>query len=329
MTAPSASLARAPTRACGGSRRRSPTSISRATARSAARAGRAGARGRRRALGPPARGRRAARSPVGRRAVRRVVRRAASPRRRRLMAVAVDARARRRADQLRPHRDPGREPPPGAGLGRTTYFEQAVPPEPWEHAVRNPIRTGPDGSARVPDGPGLGIELDEAALERATIARVVAGSAVRDVSDAPHRTRGGIDAVRRTTGDRDGSLPRHRPGDRRRLPRRGRTGPGHRRARGGARADARRASHADRLAVHTADLADADQVRDDRAGGRRPAGRGRRPREQRGAPARSTRARRHGRRLRRDVRRERARPDAADAGRGPSVDRARHARARS
>ena len=63
--------------------------------------------------------------------------------------------------------------------GRTTYFEQPVPPEPWEHAVRNPIRTGPDGIARCPVGPGLGIELDEAALDRATIARVVAGSAVR------------------------------------------------------------------------------------------------------------------------------------------------------
>ncbi|HEY8018841.1 MAG TPA: enolase C-terminal domain-like protein [Actinomycetota bacterium] len=63
--------------------------------------------------------------------------------------------------------------------GRTTYFEQPVPPEPWEHAVLNPIRTGPDGIARCPVGPGLGIELDEAALDRATIARVVAGSAVR------------------------------------------------------------------------------------------------------------------------------------------------------
>jgi L-alanine-DL-glutamate epimerase-like enolase superfamily enzyme len=61
--------------------------------------------------------------------------------------------------------------------GRTTYFEQPVPPEPWEHAVLNPIRTGPDGTVRCPRGPGLGIELDEAALDRATIARVMAGSA--------------------------------------------------------------------------------------------------------------------------------------------------------
>ncbi len=44
-------------------------------------------------------------------------------------------------------------------FGRTTYFEQAVPVEPWEHGVRNPIHTGPDGRAHVPHGTGLGIEL--------------------------------------------------------------------------------------------------------------------------------------------------------------------------
>ena len=30
-------------------------------------------------------------------------------------------------------------------FGRTSYFEQAVPPEPFEHGVRTPIRTGQDG----------------------------------------------------------------------------------------------------------------------------------------------------------------------------------------
>jgi L-alanine-DL-glutamate epimerase-like enolase superfamily enzyme len=60
-------------------------------------------------------------------------------------------------------------------FGRTTYFEQAVPPEPFEHGVRTPIRTGEDGIARAPDGPGLGIDLDDTALEDATIALATAG----------------------------------------------------------------------------------------------------------------------------------------------------------
>ncbi len=60
-------------------------------------------------------------------------------------------------------------------FGRTTYFEQAVPVEPWEHAVRNPIHTGPDGRAHVPHGTGLGIELDQDMVEAATIERVAVG----------------------------------------------------------------------------------------------------------------------------------------------------------
>ena len=51
-------------------------------------------------------------------------------------------------------------------FGRTSYFEQAVPPEPFEHGVRTPIRTGQDGLVHAPDGPGLGIELDDRAIER-------------------------------------------------------------------------------------------------------------------------------------------------------------------
>jgi L-alanine-DL-glutamate epimerase-like enolase superfamily enzyme len=41
--------------------------------------------------------------------------------------------------------------------------------------VRTPIRTGEDGIARAPDGPGLGIDLDDTALEDATIALATAG----------------------------------------------------------------------------------------------------------------------------------------------------------
>ena len=61
-------------------------------------------------------------------------------------------------------------------FGRTTYFEQAVPPEPFEHGVRDPIRTGPDGNVRAPEGPGLGIELDDEAIDHATIALATASA---------------------------------------------------------------------------------------------------------------------------------------------------------
>ena len=61
-------------------------------------------------------------------------------------------------------------------FGRTTYFEQAVPQEPFEHGVRNPIRTDHAGSVRAPDGPGLGIELDDEAIDHATIALATAGA---------------------------------------------------------------------------------------------------------------------------------------------------------
>lgn len=49
-----------------------------------------------------------------------------------------------------------------------TYFEQPVPYAPFEYGTLNPIRTGPDGLARAPEGPGLGLELDWPAIEMAT-----------------------------------------------------------------------------------------------------------------------------------------------------------------
>ena len=51
-----------------------------------------------------------------------------------------------------------------------------MPPEPFEHGVRTPIRTGQDGLVHAPEGPGLGIELDDRAVEEATIALVRAGA---------------------------------------------------------------------------------------------------------------------------------------------------------
>jgi L-alanine-DL-glutamate epimerase-like enolase superfamily enzyme len=61
-------------------------------------------------------------------------------------------------------------------FGRTTYFEQAVPPEPFEHGVVRPIRTGADGLVHAPEGPGLGVELDDPAVDHATIALVTASA---------------------------------------------------------------------------------------------------------------------------------------------------------
>jgi L-alanine-DL-glutamate epimerase-like enolase superfamily enzyme len=61
-------------------------------------------------------------------------------------------------------------------FGRTTYFEQAVPVEPFEHGVTDVLRTGRDGLVQAPAGPGLGIGLDEAVLDEIAFARLVVGS---------------------------------------------------------------------------------------------------------------------------------------------------------
>jgi len=61
-------------------------------------------------------------------------------------------------------------------FGRTTFFEQPVPPEPFEHGVRNPIRTMHDGLVHATDEPGLGIDFDDEAVDEATIAFVTASA---------------------------------------------------------------------------------------------------------------------------------------------------------
>ncbi len=58
---------------------------------------------------------------------------------------------------------------------RTSFFEQAVPVEVYEHGVRTPIRTGPDGLVRAPNGPGLGVEVDLQAWDAVTIGVAEAG----------------------------------------------------------------------------------------------------------------------------------------------------------
>jgi L-alanine-DL-glutamate epimerase-like enolase superfamily enzyme len=60
--------------------------------------------------------------------------------------------------------------------GRTSFFEQAVPPEPFEHGATTTVRTDGDGMVRVADDAGLGIDLDLPALERATIGIVDTGA---------------------------------------------------------------------------------------------------------------------------------------------------------
>ena len=58
-------------------------------------------------------------------------------------------------------------------FGRTTFFEQAVPVEPFEQGVTDVLRTGSDGLVHAPAGPGLGIGLDEAVLEAIAFERLV------------------------------------------------------------------------------------------------------------------------------------------------------------
>ena len=57
-------------------------------------------------------------------------------------------------------------------FGRTSYFEQAVPMEPFAYGAVDPIVTSADGTVHLPAGPGLGVDLDDEAIERATIGRL-------------------------------------------------------------------------------------------------------------------------------------------------------------
>jgi L-alanine-DL-glutamate epimerase-like enolase superfamily enzyme len=59
-----------------------------------------------------------------------------------------------------------------AALPNCTYFEQPIPYPAFEYGVGNPLRTEHDGCVPVPQGAGLGIDLDWGALDAATIARL-------------------------------------------------------------------------------------------------------------------------------------------------------------
>jgi len=49
------------------------------------------------------------------------------------------------------------------------FFEQPVPYAPFEYGMKTVVRTGPDGYVEAPLGPGLGVEIDWAAMRAAAI----------------------------------------------------------------------------------------------------------------------------------------------------------------
>ncbi len=55
------------------------------------------------------------------------------------------------------------------GFNLCSYFEQAVPYQPYEYGMKDVIRTRPDGTVPAPGGAGLGFEVDWKAMEAATL----------------------------------------------------------------------------------------------------------------------------------------------------------------
>jgi L-alanine-DL-glutamate epimerase-like enolase superfamily enzyme len=56
-------------------------------------------------------------------------------------------------------------------FGRTSFVERAVPTDEFDWGVTTPLAMTPDGTIGIDDRPGLGVELDEPAIERAVLAR--------------------------------------------------------------------------------------------------------------------------------------------------------------
>ena len=172
-------------------------------------------------------------------------------------------------------------------FGRTTYFEQAVPVEPWEHARAepDPHRFGRAGSCAERPGPGHrarpghGGRSDDRAGRRRRSAMTI-GTDDQEGANATMRFEGrGVIVTGGSRGIGRGIVDAFLDEGARVLATD---------VLGEELAQMRDAHpHVDRLAVHTADLADAEQVRDDRARGREPAGRGRRAGQQRRSATRS------------------------------------------
>ena len=57
-----------------------------------------------------------------------------------------------------------------------SYFEQAMPFEPFEFAMIDMLRPGPDGLVRAPTRPGLGLRVDWAAMEAAAFHTLESGA---------------------------------------------------------------------------------------------------------------------------------------------------------
>lgn len=55
------------------------------------------------------------------------------------------------------------------GCPNCTYYEQAVPYEAYEYGMRDVVRTQADGYVLAPQGPGLGVQVDWDAMERAKV----------------------------------------------------------------------------------------------------------------------------------------------------------------
>ena len=55
------------------------------------------------------------------------------------------------------------------GFNSCTYFEQAVPYEPYEYGMKDVIRTQQDGTVQAPQGPGLGVEVNWEAMAAASL----------------------------------------------------------------------------------------------------------------------------------------------------------------
>ncbi|MFN8233992.1 MAG: enolase C-terminal domain-like protein [Actinomycetota bacterium] len=56
-------------------------------------------------------------------------------------------------------------------FGRTSFVERAVPTAEFDWGVATPIESASDGTIGIDDRPGLGVELDEDAIERSVLAR--------------------------------------------------------------------------------------------------------------------------------------------------------------
>ncbi len=58
------------------------------------------------------------------------------------------------------------------GQPNASYFEQPTQYDVFEYGATGAIRTGPDGMVRAPEGPGLGFDIDRAAVEAALLGRI-------------------------------------------------------------------------------------------------------------------------------------------------------------